>query len=393
MESERHALLGQEHKHWNVWTWDRGLSLHDGTLCDIQGRGFPLQPSPGPGPVRPRQPSYPRRRLPRQPGRYKMPPFRQARRFAGRLPLIGPAIGLYGLIEWLPGIAPGYNLDGWQLQCGSGLTANAICIALGHPNGIGINWSGAYTGAHLCGITDSVSQGYWGMDVPSGIRTLVGGIAQQSGEPSCYVRHTIEQQWGWPGESAPPDIIWNPGRGPVPLYEPNPYLPPFAPVPEPYPYPVAPPVPTARPLPLRGYGPKALPRARERPLPQKAPPRVRERKVKGLKGRVLLALMGVLHTLTEIGDFVDAVAKGLSSADKRAYNEQSGLHEKFLFLMKNYDRIDYEVALDAVIENEIQDRILGKWFKAMAEAGIGMGVNGQPYLMREGQLDPRWGGL
>lgn len=390
------------------------------TLCNERGpryfrnRGM-LKPDPRPSPrPRPATPGpYPRRPLPRTPPvprpppRYPVTPVhpqpklpfgkRTALPYAGRLKFI-PYLGwLYvglGATDWLwlhgQGVMgrPTWAMGGnWSKLCGW-VPAPPTYVGWPGPNA---QDPVPIATTPLCGLGGQAFPGAQAIGLPTALGEW--GIVFLTG-PNGAGRYFINEMWNrpvgsanpspnpiqtpplpfwvfppteWPDVPRPPSdpkVVPNPRPGPDPAPNPNP-----DPAPRPIPYPAVPHVPPAWPS-SRSNGPKSGPKAGPRPAPRpKRPKRGKpETKTKwSVKKQFLYDAFRYVqkwfHRTTEFADFIDAIGGTLEG-----YPKSEPLHKRAIWLFQNADRIDLNAAREGLMQNDIEDRVIG-WFMGNAPFG------------------------
>jgi len=118
--------------------------------------------------------------------------------------------------------------------------------------------------------------------------------------------------------------------------------------------------------------PGAQPHARSQPRG-----RVKERKVTAktsLAAQFLALARRALHQLTELDDFVDALWKALPRDVKWTPGVKKGLKEKMADIYNHFDRLDISKALYNIVENQIEDAVIGRGFRQLQEAAKKLGI-------------------
>jgi len=93
----------------------------------------------------------------------------------------------------------------------------------------------------------------------------------------------------------------------------------------------------------------------------KPPPKgTKERKVRATGATAYL--FKALAALTELGDFVDAMADGYSKKTAKEYKKVKGLDEKLAFLYRHWldDDFDIGAAIRGLVANQVEDAIVGR---------------------------------
>lgn len=111
----------------------------------------------------------------------------------------------------------------------------------------------------------------------------------------------------------------------------------------------------------------APPRIREVPPPAaKRPPR-REQDKKGSAQRAVARIAAAAFAVTEYADLVDSLIGALP--DRLQDAAPTKLHERSLFLAEHFREMDVAKAIENVIVNQIEDRIVGK-ISALGEGAL-----------------------
>lgn len=172
-------------------------------------------------------------------------------------------------------------------------------------------------------------------------------------EPGVLPR-TPQQPRPAPGRIAPqrhPRYV--PGRGPKfnPIHDP--YSPPLpAPFKPPkYTPPYVTPSDDYHVGPGTGPSPAPLP-GRHIQGPDKEPTKKRKLGKGGLAG-------DIYGHATELGDLFDNLANSMPASYRAAYYKQSGLHNKGLYLVRNWRNIDPGAAMGNIVEDHFKDKLIG----------------------------------
>lgn len=224
-----------------------------------------------------------------------------------------------------------------------------------------------------------------------------------------YILYSHRDQFGWHQLT---ELYTRPSSGPVvyhypwPAAQPWPWWDPMAlpilqPVPAPKPRPVWAPRPRPMPEPVPAVGPwpgpvplhqvlagrpvdvsltftpGQRPVARLAPAgrPAPPPPGVPERKFGGPAGAargVYVAAVGAYDTVTEAGDFIDALFEALPKAVQDQYKGRTTMAEKAAAIADNFSALDVSQALQNVASNAIEDAVLGR---SQGMAGQALGYN------------------
>lgn len=143
--------------------------------------------------------------------------------------------------------------------------------------------------------------------------------------------------------------------------------------------------------------PGSSPWVNGRPAPRPRPRRVPHldvpdgaKKVRSVPA-ALMAALKVFHAATELDDFVDALYASLSQWRKRRCGRPSGLGGKFACVVNNFDAFttdpgaadNIQRAINNLLENNVNDRALGKLFGAKwkglgPDRGTGVGATNPP---------------
>lgn len=94
------------------------------------------------------------------------------------------------------------------------------------------------------------------------------------------------------------------------------------------------------------------------PLPSRPPPRVKERKLqgKGLMKTLVRAMGKALSGYSELGDLVDS----LHDALPESLQAKGNIYDKLIALYTHANHIDMDQAVKNMIQNEIEDRHMGR---------------------------------
>lgn len=93
-----------------------------------------------------------------------------------------------------------------------------------------------------------------------------------------------------------------------------------------------------------------------KPTPRRPPPRSQKEQKIGMGSRAARLLLGALGTYSEFRDFIEAVHSTLPKSARKGKNLQGMMRD----LYHNFDKLRLDKAAQAVILNEIEDRIVGR---------------------------------
>lgn len=333
-------------------------------------------------------PKKPPKRVPNQRSLLPLGPLPKPLRPLWRILKKHPWFRLLDLIEPFierPPQEGGYDMpgNGFSIYCDNGLGPHARFKTSSFNPGL------------VCGTAGQVPDGSFGTDIyrdGNNIRWVAFGRFTPIGTTG---RMALDQQWS---RAPSPDPI--PWRDPLPVgltppkLLPPPWLEPL------FPHPNPPPVP----WPLVPYRPKPLPDLhdqthhgngppnsdgrqqpppdpwtppREPPRPRPPPPRVKEKKV---YGPVKRGIMEAWDAATEVEDTLECF---LGTVDKnklrRAKLAHKGNTSKLRLMWMLWDDIDAAKALDCILENHYQDKVVGGLHRILKAKGLGIGFGGTPY--------------
>lgn len=328
----------------------------------------PIKPVPPPGPA------------PYDPGPWDMPEIPTApakwAKHLGRLN--GYLRGLYALEQlnewyWLRGQYewPFRFPSGWYLYCQTNVPGQTkYGSAPGHTV--------------ACGTTNQVPDGDVDEISRSGVQVEIGASGAQwhIGRPMTFdLRMILDTVWRVDPVPEPKPITIYPWPYPYPLAIPRPQpllVPEFFPPGQIWHPPIEVPQRTPPPRPL-ALPPSLKPQDQQAPRPLEGPPplprpaiaepppaRTRERKFRsppGAFGRFVGELAGAI---TEASDLVDALFEGLPYWMRKRYGK-AALLTKVKILYDQYDKIDPNRAIDAIVENQLEDYIIGKFGQAVKD--------------------------
>lgn len=345
-----------------------------------------------------------------------------------------------------PAIAAHYDMTGWTQLCAVPYTPSAVCIAMGHPTGLGYSAGSSATTTGLCSTNSQplTNGGIYGQgNIPPGWRTLRIGPMITAGAPSCFARFNIREHWTRPNGQPAPEVPWipeQPGAPGIQLPPPAPELalPPWlAGPPMPYaptPLPITPPfglIPRTNPDPLKAprqdpVPGRASPRARQRVRPRpglsprevpgiarersptgqtktnpenhrKEPPGKDEKEKKKTFSRKSLpgafrVIEGLVGGFTEMDDFVAALYRSLPWQQRRWRGRDGVWRERDIRtdtrlqrLWENLDDADIGVAIKNLGNELVVDRAIG-----MGGSAIRRAVKVNPYW--RSPVGPSYGG-
>lgn len=103
---------------------------------------------------------------------------------------------------------------------------------------------------------------------------------------------------------------------------------------------------------------------------------VRERKFKYKPGLYHAYQLSreALHAVTEAKDAVDAIWDALPGSVKSQGNKAKGLPEKFMDIYNNLDKVDWNEAIQNLIENHLEDAAIGRGLGALDKAAKNLGL-------------------
>lgn len=343
--------------------------------------------------LRDRFPNRPTQRLPRG-------PYMGLARGALRLvPYLGLGLLLYELYQWYSSTAGGWafpsgwsrhHLTTWSPHPTKGWHSRTY-KAHSHTNCRDINYQ-------PLGTTDTSVNGF---GTPNGIQITDESMQVLIGprNNSSVARYDIREAWARDEASAAfPGPIEIPWRNPVPQPPILPAVPPWIdplpmPIGVPLPVPSAPPY---RAIPYRRRNMRRSPteqstrsngnQARNpapRPNPKRTPPRTKEKKIMSRAARAILA---VWSAATEIPDWVDAFYDALPDARKKQLKKALGrkptMTERANFAYRYLEEVDIGKATGNAAYNVIEDAVVGFGIGKMRDVGLGVGLNGLPYVLR-----------
>lgn len=294
-------------------------------------------------------------------------------------------LDLYDLMR--PSPWPGeYDTTGWNLVCDTGFRPLVYYKTSSFNPGL------------ACGTGGQVPDGPMGEPIsrqPNNMRWVSFGRNADIGTVS---RMRLDQQWS---RSIPPlDTPMLPKPGPMtpPMVSP-PMAPPWLDPPWPF-GPFAPPAPPYWMPPHRQPGPPVvderthagsglndpgksppIPKDPDKPDEPKRPeppkPNVKEKKA---FGPVKRGIMEIWDASSELMDTVECL---LATVPKKVLQKarlsHKGRTNKYQLLWMVWDHVDAAKALDCILENHYQDKLVGAGHRLLKKAGLGVGFGGTPY--------------
>lgn len=347
--------------------------------------------NPGPRPTRPFGNRIPRPKLPTLPGVVVGEIAKAAFNGSPYAKAILAAYGLMNVLNRIPETPRPYE-DEWLFSPGGykliATNANPALVSGQY------DWTGKTDNAFHSGLTAFGFPGYWRdgianagpsfegaharnlLNNPNPYTIIVGRHQQHRTNPAPdFQRYTGIQRWEAPRAAFVPGT--NPGLKPDYVVAPRPEAMPG----------LNPPVyliPIVNRLPHRSVsnGPKRNNNPLALRNPGRPPRGTKERKVKSNIGKLAGALSNIFHTLTEAGDFVGSIFDATGTAAQR--KDVKGLHNKMAFIVANFDDIDWKQAIINLINNEVEDRVIGKIMGALDKQGIAVGPSGMPNIKPTG---------